>query len=88
MFNTNRPRIICSEKEFYRRRDREIYEGDNPWYAGIGLDHSPTREECLQWYKDHGGYEDFASRHRIRGEAIIESFVFTSDIKFNLGQTA
>ncbi len=35
----------------------------NRWIAGVNLGHNPTDRECIWWYIEHGGSDDFAKRH-------------------------
>ena len=65
--NTTRIRIICSPSEFIHRLEWEVFGPDNMWYAGEALGREPTRQECLEHYFDHGGFENFEARHVILG---------------------
>ena len=35
----------------------------NRWVAGVNLGHKPDTTECVLWYIDHGGPEDYNKEH-------------------------
>lgn len=41
----------------------------NRWVTGVNLGHEPSPEECLLWYIDHDGPQDYTARHPESKEA-------------------
>ncbi len=61
--------IHFSKKEYDFLRFMEILDGDNPYYAGLELNHPPTFDECVRHFREHGGEESFRARHILREES-------------------
>lgn len=50
---------------------REAITGFNRWVAGVNLGHDPTNTECLRWYVDHGGPQNFAQRYSPADQQVL-----------------